>query len=201
MAEYRITGDIPETISRQHQEQQEDQHPYYHQHTEESISISRSSSSATSASTTATRVATGARARAYAREAEDEARIRAAMLRGQYVDCCDYYARSFHRAVPAGVQREFATRIKAGMSADVIRAAIDDTMCAPRPSWAYCAAILRNCDLDGVRTLRDWQERKMRYQSASNPALNYEQRTYNEDMFGEDFFIDLDKYGGGRDEG
>ena len=198
MAEYRFTGDIPETISRQYQEYREDQHPYYHQQEEESISSS--SSSATSASTTATRVATGARARAYARETEDEARIKAAMLRGQYVDCCDYYARSFHRAVPAGVQREFTTRIKAGMSAEVIRAAIDDTMCAPRPSWAYCAAILRNCDLDGVRTLRDWQERKMRYQSASNPALNYQQRTYTEDMFGEDFFIDLDKYADGGDQ-
>ena len=198
MAEYRFTGDIPETISRQYQEYREDQHPDYHQQEEESISSS--SSSATSASTTATRVATGARARAYARETEDEARIKAAMLRGQYVDCCDYYARSFHRAVPAGVQREFATRIKAGMSAEVIRAAIDDTMCAPRPSWAYCAAILRNCDLDGVRTLRDWQERKMRYQSASNPALNYQQRTYTEDMFGEDFFIDLGKYADGGDQ-
>lgn len=187
MTQYRYTGDIPATISGQHQE---DQNPY-HQQPEESISRS---SSATSDSSSATRVATGARARAYAREAEDEARIKAAMLRGQYIDCCDYYARSFHRAVPAGVQREFATRIKAGMSAEVIRAAIDDTMCAPRPSWAYCAAILRNCDMDGVRTLRDWQERKMRYQSARNPALNYEQRTYTEDMFGEDFFIDLDKY-------
>ena len=195
MAEYRYTGDIPETISRQHQENQP---LYYHQQEEESIS--RSSSSATSASTSATRVATGARARAYAREAEDEAMARAAMLRGQYIDCCDYYARSFHRAVPAGVQREFATRIKAGMSAEVICAAIDDTMCAQRPSWAYCAAILRNCDLDGVRTLRDWQERKMRYQSAGNPALNYQQRTYTEDMFGEDFFIDLDKYGDGGDQ-
>lgn len=195
MAEYRITGDRPATISRQYQE---DQQPYYHQQEEESMS--RSSSSATSASTTATRVATGARVCACAREAEDESRAKAAMLRGQYVDCCDYFARSFHRAVPVGVQREFATRIKGGMSADVIRAAIDDTMCAPRPSWAYCYAILRNCDLEGVRTLRDWQERKMRYQSASNPALNYEQRTYTEDMFGADFFIDLDKYGDGGDQ-
>lgn len=195
MTQNRFTGDIPATISRQHEA---NQHSYHNQQPEESIS--RSSSSATSTTSTATRVATGARARAYAREAEDEARIKAAMLRGQYVDCCDYYARSFHRAVPAGVQRELATRIKAGMSADVIRAAIDDTMCAPRPSWAYCAAILRNCDMDGVRTLKDWQERKIQYQSSSNPALNYQQRTYTEDMFGEDFFVDLDKYGDGGDQ-
>lgn len=169
MAEYRITADIPGTITRQHQ----------YQKREES-----SSRSATGSITTATRART--------REAE----ARAAMLRGQYVDVCDYFARSFHRSVAPGVQRELATRIKAGMTADVIRAAIDDTMMAPRPSWAYLAAILRRCDLEDIKTLQDWNESKSRYKSSGNPAINYEQRTYTEDMFGEDFFIDLDKYGG-----
>ena len=167
MAEYRITADIPGTITRQHQKRE----------------VSSSSRTATG-STTATRV--------RAREAE----AHAAMLRGQYVDVCDYFARSFHRSVAPGVQRELATRIKAGMTADVIRAAIDDTMMAPRPSWAYLAAILRRCDLEGIKTLQDWNESKSRYKSSGNPAMNYEQRTYTEDMFGDDFFLDLDKYGG-----
>jgi DNA replication protein DnaD len=86
------------------------------------------------------------------------------------------------------------------MGADVLRAAIDDTMMAPRPSWAYMAAILRRCDLEGIKTITDWRTSKERFQAAKNPALNYEQRTYTEDMFGEDFFIDLDKYGDGGDQ-
>lgn len=134
---------------------------------------------------------TGARACARAREAE------AAMLRGQYVDCCEYYTRSFRRGLPFVVRRDIATRIKAGMSADVIMAAMDETMTAPRPSWAYCAAILRRCDLEGIRTLEDWHESKRRFEAAKNPALDYQQRNYTEDHFGEDFFLDLDKYGEG----
>lgn len=143
-----------------------------------------SRSSTTTAGSTATRV----------RAREDEA-TRAAMLHGQYVDCCTYYAQSFHRGISPGVQRAFATRIREGMSADVIRAAIDETMRAPRPSWAYCEAILRNLDNEQVRTIEQWEERKRRHQSASNPALNYQQREYTEDMFGEDFFVNLDSYG------
>ena len=176
MTELRYTGNRAGTIARQHQQQ------YYQEKQDTSIS------SSAAASSTATRVAT----RVRAREAEAEA----AYLRGQYVECCDYFARSFHRGVAPAIQRELAVRIKAGMTADVIRAAIDDTMKAPRPSWAYLEAILRRCDLDGIKTLQDWNAEKLRHQSAGNPALNFEQRTYTEDMFGEDFFIDLDKYGG-----
>lgn len=134
---------------------------------------------------------TGARARA--REAEAE--IRAAFLHGQYVDCCEYYTQSFRRYIPYVVQREIAERIKAGMSSDVIRAAMDETQTAPRPSWAYTHAILRRCDLEGIKTLEDWKTSKQRYESAKNPALNYQQREYHDDDFGEDFFVNLDAYG------
>ena len=177
MTQYRYTGDIPATISGQ----QQDLHHHYQPDTS-----TTSSSSSTSTSTTRTTT----RVRACAREGDP----RATMLHGQYVDVCEYYAQAFHRSPAPAIQREIATRIKAGMSADVLRAAIDDTMMAPRPSWAYMAAILRRCDLEGIRTLTDWRTSKDRYQAAKNPALNYEQRTYTEDMFGEDFFIDLDKY-------
>lgn len=127
---------------------------------------------------------------ARAREAES----RAAMMRGQYVDCCEYYVQSFRRHLPAVVQREIAEHIRDGMSADVIRAAMDETQLAPRPSWAYCHAILKRCDLEQIRTMKDWNESKARYQSSRNPALNYDQRTYTDDMFGEDFFVDLSQY-------
>lgn len=174
MTNYGITDDRPETITGQHHQNQQ---------TEQS----------SSSTTTAAGSSTATRAHARAREAE----IVAAMLHGQYVDCCEYYARAFGRSPAPGIQRELATRIRDGMGADVIRAAIDDTMIAPRPSWAYMAAILRRCDLEGIRTMADWIASKERFQAAKNPALNYEQRNYTEDMFGQDFFVDLDKYAGG----
>ncbi len=173
MSEYRITGDIPQTTTRQNQ-------------IEHSSSSSSSSGGSSSSSTTT---------RACARAREES---RASMLHGQYVEVCEYYAQAFHRSPAPGIQRELAVRIRDGMNADVIRAAIDDTMLAPRPSWAYMAAILRRCDLEGIRTMQEWQTSKERFQAGRNPALNYEQRNYTEDMFGEDFFVDLDKYAGGE---
>ncbi len=179
--------DSTRTIIRQQEQQQQN---LQEQHIESSSTGAGSRSSSSASST-----ATGARACARTREAGQAAEARAALLHGQYVDCCEYYAASFHRGIPAGIQREIATRIKGGMSAEVIRAAIDDTMMAPRPSWAYCSAILRNCDLDNVKTLADWKARKERRLYSSNPALQYEQRHYTDDDFGPDFFIDLEKYG------
>ena len=128
---------------------------------------------------------TGARARA--REGE----TRAAFLHGQYVDCCEYYTQSFRRHIPIVVQRDIAERIRAGMSADVIRVAIDETQMAPRPSWAYTHAILRRCDIEGIKTLEDWRASKQRYESTKNPALQYQQREYHEDDFDEAFFFDV----------
>ena len=189
MTNNRITENSSSTIIRQQEQEQQDNQ-------EQELRSSSSSASAGSSSS-ASSTATGARACARTREADEEeaaAEARASMLHGQYVDCCEYYAASFHRGISAGIQREIATRIKGGMSAEVIRAAIDDTMLAPRPSWAYCAAILRNCDQDGVKSLADWNARKERRQCSSNPALNYEQRQYTDDDYGPDFFVDVVKH-------
>ena len=172
MTEYVFTGTKPETITGQH---------LFSQQREESSSSSTGTSAGSSTTTRAC-------ARARARE------NRAAMLHGQYVDCCEYYARAFQRSPAPAVLREFATRIKGGMSADVIIAAIDDTMMAPRPSWAYLAAIFRRCDLENIKTMADWKLSKERYQAGKNPALNYAQRQYTEDDFDESFFLDLDEY-------
>ncbi len=174
-------------IRQQEQEQKDNQE-------QELRSSSSSSSASAGSSSSASSTATGARACARTREADEAeaaAEARASMLHGQYVDCCEYYAANFHRGIPAGIQREIATRIKGGMSAEVIRAAIDDTMMAPRPSWAYCSAILRNCDLDNVKTLADWEARKKRREYSSNPALQYDQRHYTDDDYGPDFFFDV----------
>ena len=148
--------------------------------------------SSTTSGTSSGTSSTGARACARARAREDESR--ADYLHGQYVDCCEYYTQSFRRHIPANVQREIATRIRDGMSADVIRAAMDETQTAARPTWAYTMAILRRCDHEGIKTLGDWTASKQRFQNSRNPALNYQQREYTDDQFGPDFFVDLDQY-------
>ena len=60
----------------------------------------------------------------------------------------------------------------------------------------------------GRDTMKDWRAAARGWVSRSgapsagaphNPALDYQQRTYKDDDFGDDFFVDLDKYGeGGR---
>lgn len=133
---------------------------------------------------------TGARAHARTRESH------AQMMYGQYKDACMYYAESFRRSITPFIQRQIAEWIKGGITGEVIQLAIDETQMAPRPSWAYCAAILRRCERDGIKTMEDWHQDKQRYSSRCNPALNYEQRKYTDDDYGPEFFTDLEaKYG------
>lgn len=128
---------------------------------------------------------TGARACARTRESH------AQMLYGQYKDVCLYYADSFRRSITPIIQKQIAELIRGGMTGEVIRMAIDETQMAPRPSWAYCAAILRRCEDSGIKTIEDWNADKQRYSSRLNPAMNYQQRKYTDDDYGPDFFIDL----------
>lgn len=133
---------------------------------------------------------TGARTHVRVRESH------AQMLYGQYKDACMYYAESFRRSITPIIQRQIADWIKAGITGEVIHMAIDETQMAPRPSWAYCAAILRRCERDGIKTMEDWQQDKARYSARYNPAMNYEQHRYTDDDYGPDFFVDLEqKYG------
>ena len=57
----------------------------------------------------------------------------------------------------------------------------------------------------GRDTMKDWRAAARGWVSRSgapsagaqhNPALDYQQRAYKDDDFGDDFFVDLDKYGG-----
>ena len=177
------------TASRPHTDYSatENQEPYQQQYQYQK-NLEPEAPSSTGGSSTTTRV------RARAREEK------AAFLRGQYIDACEYYAQSFHRSISPGIQREIAYRVKDGMTADVFRAAIDETMKAPRPSYAYLEAILRRCDLENIKTIEDWKRSKERYQASNNPALNYDQRQYTDDMFGEDFWYDpIKDFGEGYD--
>ena len=141
-------------------------------------------SSSSTGSSSGTSSGTGARARS----------IEASVLHGWYLDCCEYYAESFRRAPAPSIRRDIATAIKNGMTGECLRAIMDETQTAPRPSWAYCMAILRRCEGSGIKTLEDWQTDRQRREAKKNPALNYEQREYTNDEFGEDFFFNYSKF-------
>ena len=136
-----------------------------------------------SSTSTSTSSSTGARARS----------IEANVLHGWYLDCCEYYADSFRREPAPAIRREIAQTIKDGMTGECLQAIIDETMTAPRPSWAYCRAIINRAKLDGIKTLDDWHRDKQKREGARNPALNYAQRQYQDDDFGPDFFFDYDR--------
>lgn len=89
------------------------------------------------------------------------------------------------------------------LPADVIRFAIDEGCANGAPRWSYVSAILRGYLRDGIRTVGDAKAAKAKHRTKldrspqDNPALNFEQREYKDEDFGDDFFIDLDKYGEG----
>ena len=89
------------------------------------------------------------------------------------------------------------------LPADVIRFAIDEGCANGAPRWSYVAAILRGYLQNGIKTVGDAKAAKAKRKTKldrspqDNPALNFEQREYKPEDFGDDFFIDLDKYGEG----
>ncbi len=152
-------------------------------------STNTTTTTTTTGSTGGTSTGTGARARARAREATPEVKA------GWYKDCCLYYADSFRREPAPGIRREIAEAIRGGMTGECLMAIMDETMSAPRPSWAYCRAIMARCAADGIETLEDWNRDRQQRSQSRNPALNYDQRRYPDDDFGPDFFVDLSAYG------
>lgn len=131
---------------------------------------------------------TGARACARTREEhalQDLQAVDAQMKYDQYQDCCRYFEMNFRRQVPFIVQQQLADLIKNDMSADVIRVAMDETQMAPRPSWAYCAAILRRFERDGIKTLEDWVASKEyhHHQNLRNPQFGAKQEDFGPAFF------------------
>lgn len=85
---------------------------------------------------------------------------------------------------------------------DVIRHGIDEACGQGVRKWAYVRAILNAYVDNGVKTVQMAQEyaekRKQKpgreIQPKDNPALDYSQREYREEDYGDDFFEDLTKY-------
>ena len=101
----------------------------------------------TTTSSSGTSSSTGARARS----------VEATVLHGWYVESCAYYEACFRRHVAPGIRRDIAETIRDGMTGECLNAIMDEAQTAPRPSWAYCMAIVRRCKNAGIMTLEDWQ--------------------------------------------
>lgn len=91
------------------------------------------------------------------------------------------YMDSVGRRMPGIAREECMGFMDARMAPAVILLALDETAAAPRPSWAYCRAILNACAREGVRTAEDYRARNARWsgrRATYNPATDYSQREY-----------------------
>lgn len=97
------------------------------------------------------------------------------------------------------------------LTADVIMFAVDEANANGAPRWAYVAAILRGYLRDGIKTVGDARAAKVKREAGQakggrkppdNPALNYDQREYKGEDFGDNFFLDVvAEYGeGGKND-
>lgn len=124
------------------------------------------SSTTTTTTTTTTRTiasgssSTGARAYAHAREERSAAPSEMSEYEMDMRWLASYYRDSFERRIPSSVEIEVSELLRAGMERELIEAAIDEAMAAPRPSWAYARAVLARCWREGIRTVEAFRRGK-----------------------------------------
>ena len=79
----------------------------------------------------------------------------------EMAEIADYYCATFGApAMPPVAGRQITGALDQGMDYALIFTAIDEAALAPRPSWAYAAAILRRLIAEGVRTPEDYEKRQ-----------------------------------------
>lgn len=80
---------------------------------------------------------------------------------------------------------------------ELIRFAIDTACANGAPRWAYVSAILQGYVRDGIKTVGDAKaarEKAKKVGSAKpNQALDYKQREYDAEEYGDRFYVDLEK--------
>ena len=103
----------------------------------------------------------------------------------------DYWRQTIGTQLPPAARRRIAAALAAGIEAALIADLIDQTAGAPRPSWAYCAAIMDRIEREGIKSQADYQAAQERRRAATRPAAgttgrdsgqdarNYEQRPYD----------------------
>jgi DnaD/phage-associated family protein len=114
------------------------------------------------------------------------------------------YASSNLQHMTPGNMEELAS-FKADLPDDVICYGIDEACGSGAPRWAYVRRVLQSWVEAGIKTIGDAKEAKAKRQAdkqgktqldrnpKDNPALNYAQRDYKEEDFGDDFFFDAVK--------
>ena len=117
----------------------------------------------------------------------------------------EYYCETFNRTRGARVvMQDMAAALEAGIQPDVVMLAMDDTARAEKPTWAYCLAILKRCQREGILTADAWHRQKEQRSggrtrrgdgaSKSAPqtgATGYSQRDYNEADYATDAIMQL----------
>lgn len=68
----------------------------------------------------------------------------------------DAYEDVMGRPMPRFVQSECEGFERSGVQLDMIKAVIEYTACAPRPSWAYARTVLYRSEERGIRTAADF---------------------------------------------
>lgn len=122
---------------------------------------------------------TGARARTRTRESEritsasrdEDERITSASR--DALECeeaieqiAEYYCETFGLAVmPPVAKRQCRMAMNQGLEETLIYTAIDEAALAPRPSWAYAAAILRRLCAEGCFTFEAYADRQERWEA------------------------------------
>ena len=87
--------------------------------------------------------------------------------------CEQTFAFVFDRTPSEWEQKDIAFYIRKGIEDDVITAAIMATAAAPRPTWRYTVAILRNLVNERCYTLEDWFKREERFAAKKHEEQKY----------------------------
>lgn len=116
----------------------------------------------TTTTTTSGSGSTGVRAhtRVHAREEIDEFRPPMSEYEFAMKWLASYYRDCFERRMPPSAEFEVSDLLRSGVERELIEAAIDEAMAAPRPSWAYARAVLARCSRQGIKTLADFKRDK-----------------------------------------
>lgn len=74
----------------------------------------------------------------------------------EWQDLLDAYEDVMGRPMPRFVQSEVEGFVRSGVQLDMVKAIIEYTACAPRPSWAYARTVLYRSEERGMRSATDF---------------------------------------------
>lgn len=108
-------------------------------------------------------------------------------------ELAEYYCDCFGRRNCApSIRRQIDEALSAGMEPQTIALAMDCAAEAEWPSWAYAAAVMRNCIAEGALTPEAFRARSSRHRAGRKTGgQRYQQREYQEGEL--DYLFDASK--------